>query len=245
MANRSTDAHQLYAQHENEMEALVMAHLDLVKRISLHLRARLMSFMDLPELIQVGTVGLLEAAKSFDPSKGIPFEHFAHSRVRGAIFDEVRRMSTMPRSAVAIHKQHSAESRQLSTELGREPSQAEVAAALGKDSEDFHEERRKAAQYHTVYLEDVAEQAYAIPDERSRQPDALAEESQFMEVLVRAIEQLPERDQLVMTLYYQDELNLKEIGLVLDVSESRVSQILSANVKKIRKTLGLERPSSD
>jgi RNA polymerase sigma factor for flagellar operon FliA len=223
----------------DELESLVTAHLGLVKRVALHLRVRLMSFMDLDELIQVGVVGLLEAAKSYDPTKGVPFEHFAHSRVRGAIIDEVRRMSSLPRSAVAIHKQHNEEARQLSTSLGREPSQAEMAAALGKEVEDFQEERRKAAQFQTVYLEDVAEQALSVPDDSMRRPDILAEESEFMGALVAAIEQLPERDQLVMSLYYQEELNLKEIGAVLDVSESRVSQILSANVKKLRKILGV------
>lgn len=230
---------QAYQQREHEIERLVNDHLGLVKRVALHLRVRLMSFMDLQELIQVGVIGLLEAAKSFDPTKGVPFEHYAHSRVRGAIIDEVRRMSNLPRSAVAIHKQHNEESRQLSSTLGREPSQSELAAALGKDVEDFQEERRKAAQFQTVYLEDVSEQVLSMPDERTRQPEALVEESQFLQALVQAIESLPERDQLVMKLYYQEELNLKEIGAVLDVSESRVSQILSANVKKLRKVLGM------
>ncbi|MFM1928646.1 MAG: polymerase sigma factor FliA, partial [Pseudomonadota bacterium] len=185
-------------------------------------------------------IGLLEAAKSYDPTKGIPFEHFAHSRVRGAIIDEVRRMSTLPRSAVAIHKQHNEESRQLSSALGRAPSQAELAASLGQDVDEFQTDRRKAAQFQTVYLEDVAEQAFSVPDEQSRRPDVQAEESQFVEALVAAIDQLPERDRLVMSLYYEEELNLKEIGSILDVSESRVSQILSANVKKLRAILGVD-----
>jgi RNA polymerase sigma factor for flagellar operon FliA len=199
-----------------------------------------MSVMDLQELVQVGAIGLLEAAKGYDPTKGVPFEHFAHSRVRGAIIDEVRRMSTLPRSAVAIHKQHNEESRQLSTTLGRAPSQAELAASLGQDVEDFQTDRRKAAQFQTVYLEDVAEQAFSIPDEASRRPDVQAEESQLVGALVAAIEQLPERDRLVMSLYYEEELNLKEIGSILEVSESRISQILSANVKKLRAILGVD-----
>jgi len=228
-----------YASPQDQVESLVLAHLDLVKRIALHLRVRLMSVMDLQELIQVGVIGLLEAAKSYDATKGVPFEHFAHSRVRGAIIDEVRRMSTLPRSAVAIHKQHNEESRQLATSLGREPSQAELAASLGKDVDDFQDDRRKAAQFQTVYLEDVAEQAFAVPDDIIRQPDVQVEEAEFINALVAAIDQLPERDRLVMSLYYQEELNLKEIGHILDVSESRVSQILSANVKKLRGILGL------
>jgi RNA polymerase sigma factor for flagellar operon FliA len=233
-----------YFQKEDQIQALIHAHLGLVKRVALHLRVRLMSFMELEELIQVGMVGLLEAARAYDPTKGIPFEHFAHSRVRGAIIDEVRRMSSLPRSAVAIHKQHNEEQRQLATALGREPSQAEMAAALGKDVDDFQEERRKAAQFQTVYLEDVAEQALSVPDDSLRRPDVLAEESQFMGALVAAIGELSERDQLVMSLYYQEDLNLKEIGAVLEVSESRVSQILSANVKKLRKILGVETSSA-
>lgn len=199
-----------------------------------------MSVMDLQELIQVGSIGLLEAAKGYDPTKGVPFEHFAHSRVRGAIIDEVRRMSTLPRSAVAIHKQHNEESRQLAATLGRAPSQAELAASLGQDVDDFQTDRRKAAQFQTVYLEDVAEQAFSIPDEASRRPDVQAEESQLVGALVAAIEQLPERDRLVMSLYYEEELNLKEIGSILEVSESRISQILSANVKKLRAILGVD-----
>ncbi len=199
-----------------------------------------MSVMDLQELVQVGAIGLLEAAKGYDPTKGVPFEHFAHSRVRGAIIDEVRRMSTLPRSAVAIHKQHNEESRQLSATLGRAPSQAELAASLGQDVDDFQSDRRKAAQFQTVYLEDVAEQAFSIPDEASRRPDVQAEESQLVGALVAAIEQLPERDRLVMSLYYEEELNLKEIGFILEVSESRISQILSANVKKLRAILGVD-----
>lgn len=227
-----------YQQPEKDIESMVLSHLALVKRVALHLRPRLVSFMDLEELIQVGTIGLIEAAKSYDLAKGVPFEHFAHSRVRGAIIDEVRRMSNLPRSAVAINKQHAEETRTLSATLGREPSQAEVAASMGKEIEDFQEERRRAAQFHTVYLEDVAEQALSVPDASSSQPEAQAEESEFMQALVAAIEALPERDRLVMALYYQEELNLKEIGMALNVTESRVSQILSANIKKLRKTLG-------
>lgn len=227
-----------YQQPEKDIEGMVLSHLGLVKRVALHLRPRLASFMDLDELVQVGTIGLIEAAKSFDLAKGVPFEHFAHSRVRGAIIDEVRRMSNLPRSAVAINKQHAEEARALSATLGREPSQAEVAASMGKEIDDFQEERRRAAQFHTVYLEDVAEQALAVPDASSSQPEAQVEESEFMQALVAAIEALPERDRLVMALYYQEELNLKEIGMTLNVTESRVSQILSANIKKLRKTLG-------
>ena len=121
----------LYEQVQNNSEALVMAHLGMVKRVALHLKVRLPPFMELDELIQVGMIGLLEAARAFDPVKGQEFENFAHSRVRGAILDEVRRLSFLPRSAVAINKSHNEATHSLAAELGRTPTQAELAARIG------------------------------------------------------------------------------------------------------------------
>ncbi|NCA00454.1 MAG: FliA/WhiG family RNA polymerase sigma factor, partial [Betaproteobacteria bacterium] len=126
----------LYEQVQNNSEALVMAHLGMVKRVALHLKVRLPPFMDM--------IGLLEAARAYDPVKGIEFENFAHSRVRGAILDEVRRLSFLPRSAVAINKSHSEATHELGAELGRTPTQAELADYMGKDIELFHKERTQA-----------------------------------------------------------------------------------------------------
>ena len=226
-----------YKDDTQSRESLITNHMDLVKRVALHLKARLSPFMDLNELIQVGMIGLIEAAKSFDPTKGIEFEHFAHRRVKGSIIDEVRKLSYLPRSAVAINKQHNESARALSASLGRAPSQAELAAAMGKEIESFHKERGQAARFETIHLEDLSEHVLNIPDEKAKQPDTIAEDSEFMEAVVNAIDELPNRDKLVMSLYYQEELNLKEIGEVLGVSESRVSQILSQNVKKLRTIL--------
>ena len=108
----------LYEQVQNNSEALVMAHLGMVKRVALHLKVRLPPFMELDELIQVGMIGLLEAARAYNPSKGIEFENFAHSRVRGAMLDEVRRLSFLPRSAVAFNKEHNTTVHALAAELG-------------------------------------------------------------------------------------------------------------------------------
>ena len=130
-----------------------------------------------------------------------------------------------------------ASARALSASLGRAPSQAELAAAMGKEIESFHKERGQAARFETIHLEDLSEHVLNIPDEKAKQPDTIAEDSEFMEAVVNAIDELPNREKLVMSLYYQEELNLKEIGEVLGVSESRVSQILSQNVKKLRSIL--------
>jgi RNA polymerase sigma factor FliA len=230
----------MYQQARPQGEELVLAHLGLVKRVALHLKARVPAYMELDELIQVGMMGLLEASRVFDASKGVDFENFAHSRVRGAMLDEVRRLSFLPRSAVAFNKSQNETLHALSSELGRAPTQAEMAEYMGKDLEDFQKERGKARRFETYSLEVVTEEVMSIADDSSRQPDVMVEEAEFMQAVTDAIGLLPEREQLVMQLYYVEELNLKEIGEVLEVSESRVSQILSAVVKKLRGTLQVE-----
>ncbi|MCE2774146.1 MAG: RNA polymerase sigma factor FliA [Limnohabitans sp.] len=229
-----------YKQQETSRgEDLVMRHLGLVKRVALHLKARVPAFMELDEMIQVGMVGLLEAARAYDVSKGVDFENFAHSRVRGAMLDEVRRLSFLPRSAVAFNKSHNETVHVLASELGRTPTQAEIAEFMGLEIEEFHKDRGKALQFETYSLEVLTEEVMNIADDKSQQPDAIVEHAEFMDAVTAAIENLPEREQLVMQLYYVEEMNLKEIGEVLSVSESRISQILSAVVKKIRIELKL------
>ncbi len=231
---------EMYGSCKPKGEDLVMAHLGLVKRVALHLKARIPAFMELDELIQVGMIGLLEASRAFDPVKGIEFENFAHSRVRGAMLDEVRRLSFLPRSAVAFNKEHNTTVHALAAELGRTPTQAEIAEYMGKDLEEFHKERGKAKRFETYSMEVVTEEVMTIADDTSQQPEVIVEEAQFMDAVTDAIAQLPEREQLVMQLYYVEEFNLKEIGETLGVSESRVSQILSSVVKKLRGTLKVD-----
>ena len=230
----------LYQQCQPKGDELVLAHLGLVKRVAIHLKARVPAFMELDELIQVGMLGLLEASKAYDPAKGVEFENFAHSRVRGAMLDEVRRLSFLPRSAVAFNKEHNEGLHVLASELGRNPTESEIAEFMGKDLEEFQRERGKARRFETYSLEVVTEEVMGIADEESHQPDVMVEEAEFMDAVTAAIADLPEREQMVMQLYYVEELNLKEIGEVLGVSESRISQILSAVVKKLRGTLQVE-----
>ncbi len=236
---------EMYGSCKPKGEELVMAHLGLVKRVALHLKARIPAFMELDELVQVGMIGLLEASRAFDPAKGIEFENFAHSRVRGAMLDEVRRLSFLPRSAVAFNKEHNTTVHTLAAELGRAPTQSEIADFMGKDLEDFHRERGKAKRFETYSMEVVTEEVMSIADDASQQPDVIVEEAEFMDAVTDAIAQLPEREQLVMQLYYVEEFNLKEIGETLGVSESRVSQILSSVVKKLRGTLKVEVPETE
>ncbi len=230
----------LYEQISDDSEALVMQHLGLVKRVALHLKVRIPPFMELDELIQVGMIGLLEAARAFNPDKGVDFENFALSRVRGAILDEVRQLSYLPRSAVAFNKSESRATDALSTELGRAPTQSELAEHLGDDIDSFHKKRGNASRFETFSMEVVADEVMGIADERSRQPEAIVEHADFMHAVTQAIADLPEREQLLMQLYYVEELNLKEIGEIVGVTESRVSQLLTATVKKLRTSLHID-----
>ena len=228
---------QMYGACQPTSEDLVMAHLGLVKRVALHLKARIPAFMEFDELVQVGMMGLLEASRAYDPGKGVAFESFAHNRVRGAILDEVRRLSFLPRSAVAFNKSHNETVHTLAAELGRTPTQSEIADFMGKDLDEFHKERGKAKRFETYSMEVVSDEVMRIADDASQQPDVIVEDAEFMSAVTQAIVQLPQRDQLVMQLYYVEECNLKEIGETLGVTESRVSQILSAVVKKLRHAL--------
>ncbi|MFZ2738525.1 MAG: FliA/WhiG family RNA polymerase sigma factor [Burkholderiaceae bacterium] len=230
----------LYEEVRNNSEALVLAHLGMVKRVALHLKVRIPPFMELDELIQVGMIGLLEAARAFIPAKGIDFENFALSRVRGAMLDEVRQLSYLPRSAVAFNKLETKATNVLASELGRTPTQAELAEYAGEELDEFQKKRGNAKRFETLSMEVITDEVMGIADERSRQPDAIIERKDFMRAVTEAIAALAERDQLLMSLYYVEELNLKEIGETLGVTESRVSQLLTAIVKKLRLTLKIE-----
>tara|TARA_B110000977_G_C10892371_1_gene421938 strand:- start:9 stop:731 length:723 start_codon:yes stop_codon:yes gene_type:complete len=221
-------------QNADQPSASLVDYIGLVKRVALHLKGRLPNFMELDELIQVGMIGLIEADKSFDASKGVDFEVFAKNRIRGAILDQVRKMSYLPRSAIVSIRDHNEASAALTGELGRAPSQAELADFMGKDADTFQKERTHAHRFQTVSLEAQTAESVDLSPGQGNEPEQELVEEQFMGALAASIGNLPERERTIVSLYYVEEMNLKEIGAVLDVSESRVSQILSACVDKLR-----------
>ncbi len=221
-------------QNADKPSASLVDYIGLVKRVALHLKGRLPNFMELDELIQVGMIGLIEADKSFDASKGVDFEVFAKNRIRGAILDQVRKMSYLPRSAIVSIRDHNEASAALTGELGRAPSQAELADFMGKDADTFQKERTHAHRFQTVSLEAQTTDSVDLPTGHGNEPEQELVQEQFMGALAASIGNLPERDRTIVALYYVEEMNLKEIGAVLEVSESRVSQILSACVSKLR-----------
>lgn len=231
-------AHAAYRQAYTEGHDEIVAHLPLVKKVVNHLRARLPDFLEVEELEQMGMIGLIEAHRRFDPSRGIAFEAYARTRIRGAILDALRMQSDMPRSAMGQIRNHNSSRQQLAHELGRQPTQAELAEDLGLSHEEFQRERALVHQYQKIAMEDVQQEVEAIATEQiDHNPEQLVDDMLLRERIAEKIRELPERDQLVLSLYYVEELNLKEIGTVIGVSESRVSQILSTNAKRLRKKL--------
>lgn len=217
----------------------ILAHIGLVKRTALHLKGRIPQVMDVDELIQVGMVGLIEASQSFDATRGVEFEIFARTRIRGAILDEVRRISVLPRSAISHIRETNEATQELATELGRAPTQSELAQFMGKETADYQKERSHAHQMLMVDSEAAEDEMLNTPASYGYEPEQEVGDAMMMDSLTAAIAQLPERDQVIMALYYTEDMNLKEIGAVLEISESRVSQLLTANVKKLRKILAL------
>lgn len=217
-------------------EELVRAHTPLVRRIAYHLMARLPPSVDVHDLIQSGMIGLLEAARNYTPAGAASFETFAGIRIRGAMLDELRRSDWTPRSVHRKVREVSETMRQVENETGGDADTAEVMRRLGLDSNEYNQILADAASSRVLSLSnpDTGDDALDVPDTANRGPAQDLEENGLREALAAAIAGLPERERLVMSLYYDEELNLKEIGEVLGVSESRVCQIHGQAVVRLR-----------
>jgi RNA polymerase sigma factor for flagellar operon FliA len=201
---------------------------------------RLPDTVQVDDLIQAGMLGLLEAVKKYDVSQGASFETYAGIRIRGSMLDEVRRLDWTPRS---VHKKARIVSdaiREVENSTGREARESEIAEHLGMDSEEYNHILQDSVGCKTFSVEQLAESgdhAFRDADKDSEEPIDLLGEENFQQALAHAIMGLPERERLVVSLYYDEELNLREIGKVLDVSESRVSQISSQAMLRLRSRL--------
>jgi RNA polymerase sigma factor for flagellar operon FliA len=219
----------------------VRRHAPLVRRIAYHLMGRLPSSVDVSDLIQSGMIGLLEAAKNFATDRGASFETYAGIRIRGAMLDELRRTDWTPRSVHRKAREVAEVIRQIETETGAEASDAEVIRRLGISADEYHQVLADAACVRLLSLtaaDDGEESSVMdVADEATLEPSQGIERDGMREALSEAIGKLPEREQLVMSLYYEQELNLKEIGVVLGVSESRVCQIHGQAVLRLRARL--------
>lgn len=224
-------------QQSVDMNAIVERHAPLVKRIAHHLMARLPASVIVDDLIQSGMIGLLEAAKNFDGSKGASFETFAGIRIRGAMLDEIRKGDWTPRSVHKNSRTITEAITQVERETGADARDVDIAAKLNVSLVQYHQMLNEVNAGKLVAIEDLGVSEDVIGDEQTKGSDIPFEDlmqGAFQKALAHAITTLPEREAIVLSLYYDEELNLREIGEVLEVSESRVSQIHSQAMLKLK-----------
>jgi len=216
---------------------LVVEHEPLVKRIAFHLMSRLPASVQADDLIQAGMIGLIEASRKFDPEQGASFETYAGIRIRGAMLDEIRRTDWTPRSVHRKAREVAEAVRKIENEQGRDARDVEVAEAMGLELSEYHKILQDATGCRIFSFEDpgsIGEEGLAPSHRHPNQPLENLQNCDFKHGLVNAIKGLPERERLVMALYYDEELNLREIGEILGVSESRVCQIHGQALIRLR-----------
>ena len=216
----------------SEADRLVQDYLPLVKKIALRLTAKLPAEIELDDLLQVGLMGLLRARDSYDASQGASFATYAGIRIKGAMLDELRAHDWLPRSVQRQLSRVAGAIERADARLGRPAQDAEIAAELEMDLDDYQRLAGELACARMTRVDD-SEEAASAEAQRANPLDHLGEQA-FRDALVAAVGRLPEKERLMMSLYYSEELNLKEIGAVLGVSESRVSQLHGQALARLR-----------
>ena len=202
--------------------------------------AKLPANVEVDDLIQVGMIGLADALSRFDPAQGVQIETFATQRIRGAMLDELRGADWLSRGTRKQQRDIEKAVHRLEQRLGRAPHESEIAVEMGLSLDDYQEMLGKVRGTQLIYLEDMSgdegDQDFLdrhVAD-RGSDPQHLLQDDRMRHALVEAIKKLPEREQLVMSLYYEEDMNLKEIAAVLGVTESRVCQLHSQSIARLR-----------
>jgi len=223
-----------------EDNGLIIKYSPLVKRIAYHLMARLPSSVVVDDLIQAGMLGLLEASKNYKAELGASFETYAGIRIRGSMLDELRRNDWAPKSVHRKTRELSEVVRQIEARTGRDARDEEVADEMGISLTDYYKILQDASSARMFGFEELGVDEEALENgiaARISGPLDDIQDDRFRARLVEAIASLPEREKMVVTLYYDSELNLREIGSVIGVSESRISQLLSQAMIRLRARL--------
>jgi RNA polymerase sigma factor for flagellar operon FliA len=229
------------AKGQLDRNALIKQYQPLVRRLAHHMMAKLPASVEVDDLIQVGLIGLSDALSRFEASQGVQFETFATQRIRGAMLDELRESDWMSRGSRKSQKEIEAAVRKLEHQLGRSPAESEIAKELAMSLADYQTLLGKVRGTQLVYLEDMtrgSEDDDSFLDHHVADTDAdpmnLLRDQRLRKSLVSAIKGLPEREQYIMSMYYEQDMNLKEIAAVLEITESRVCQLHSQSIARLR-----------
>ena len=228
------------AEPQHAVQATLGQYRPLVRRLAHQMIAKLPANVEIDDLIQVGMIGLNDALGRFDAGQGVQFETFATQRIRGAMLDELRGGDHLSRGTRKHQRSIESAVRRLENRLGRAPVESEIAAEMGLALADYQELLGKVRGTQLVYLEDMAGDDgdhdfldRHVADEGA-DPLSQLRDRRMRQALVDAIKGLPEREQTVMSMYYEHDMNLKEIAAVLKVTESRVSQLHSQSIARLR-----------
>lgn len=214
-----------------ERDQLIAEHVDMARRIALRLGRRLPPWLREEDIVGAAMVGLTEAADRYDVSRGEPFVAFAEKRVRGAVLDELRRGDILPRRARGMARKMNAVITGLEHALGRSPEDEEIAQALGVPVDEYRDELAMLVHVGFVDVDATVREDMAAA---GGSPEAAAERTQLVGRLRKCLDELPDRDATVLSLYYVEELGLAEVGEVLGVSESRVCQLHARAIVRLR-----------
>ena len=226
-------------------DELIVSHLPLAKFLVKRMAAHLPPHLDEEELMSAAVMGLITSADRFDPSRGVQFKTFAEQRIKGMIIDELRSQDWLSRSVRDKYKRLERELATLSQKLGRDPESSEIAEAMGIELKEYHRLLEEVHTFSFVSLNESWEDDEGgavslldvVPDKKAVNPQQQLQSRELIEALGSSIDTLPEKERIVITLYYHEELNLKEIGQVLGLTESRVSQLHSQAIVRLRSKL--------
>ena len=245
-------ARDIYREQESAPSArdeLILKHMPMVRYLVGRISPQLPTHLDQQDLMSAAVVGLINAADRFDPGRGVLFKTFAEQHIRGTIIDELRSHDVLSRTMRDKQKKLSRQMMSLEHQLGRNPTSEEVAKSLGISIDEYHDLLDDVHVYSFISLDDSWDDdegntlclVDVLTENDAKSPQQQVMMMQLTEALGQAIDSLPEKERLVVTLYYNEDLNLKEIGQVLSLTESRISQILSQAMSRLRVKMKLHR----
>jgi RNA polymerase sigma factor for flagellar operon FliA len=230
--------------NKNVRQELILSYLWLVKHIAGRIELKYPSKLQLDDLEGYGIVGLIDAIEKYDPGKGVQFEFYATTRIRGSMVDEIRKQNWIPRSTWVKLKNYFAVKEKMEKEMSGEVTEEKLASALKITTAELRRLTTHLSKYSIASLDEIngcneentSYKIYNLEDHSSPDPLDFVEKNENRAILINAIQQLNEKDKLVLSLYYQEELTLKEIGKIMDISESRVCQLHTRAIKRLRQT---------